>query len=154
VTKRKPGRPKGTRKLPDEYWFDLLREFESWRGPEWDGRAFKWTRPNISKRCEDICNDGGIEWAEWIETSDPHTGRFFRNKRVLNKITDAKILRKRIEDARNRALRPIKPTLTLSTGTAAAVPDFKLTKTISIAASTTIKRKRKTAVRIGRKLDN
>ena len=140
--KRKVGRPKGTRKLPSEYYGDLLRLFELWRGPKWEGNAYVWRNPNLSKNCHIIARQGGVEW------KDRRTGQ-------ITIITNANVLRTRIIEARNWAMRPVKVTPNLSTAPANYAPDFKSPIVVFKARyvnSTSVRTQRETILRVGKNL--
>jgi hypothetical protein len=139
--KRKAGRPKGTRKLPSEYYDDLLRLFDSWRGPKSEGNALVWRNPNLSKNCHIIARQGGVEW------KDRRTGQ-------ITRITNANVLRTRIIEARNWAMRPVKVTSTISTAPASYAPDFKspiVDFQVIFVNSTSVRSQRETILRVGKK---
>jgi hypothetical protein len=137
VTKRKGGRPKGSRTLPpeSEYFGDLLDLFLPVKG----------RRRSLLAKCKFICSQGGVRWR------DRRTGN-------VTTITDANTLRNRIMDARRwdvaaweRTKKPIKPTLSFSTGSFTA-PVFETPEIFlpPVMSSDTTRTTRFT--RVGRKL--
>jgi hypothetical protein len=74
--KRKRGRPKGTRKLPDDFMLRLID-------------VLRCVRPGqLQAFCNDICRNGGVKFVE------------VRTGKVVHKITEPLTLRRRLTEAR------------------------------------------------------
>jgi hypothetical protein len=99
-------------------------------------------KPSLSEICRWIIEDGGVEWIDR------------RTERVLAEITNWKTLRTRMIEAREWANRPIKVTSTSSTGSNCILNFiYPIVISLTVASSmTTIRRQRKTILRVGRKL--
>jgi hypothetical protein len=122
--KRKPGRPKGTRKLPGEYFLDL-RQILGLR-----------QRPT-SKQCQIIVRQGGVKWF------DARTGR------VVAKITNWNTLRSRLIEA----AQPLRPAWICSTDVFDLNMPKTISATLPTRAiSDTVRTRRKTILLVGRKL--